>query len=71
MTGQTATIATTAVNGRRVRTVVRTDEHISRNDVLREDLRPLNRTHAETCEIVLTLFVHSLEEEEEKERIAI
>jgi hypothetical protein len=61
MTGHTSTaiLATTAATDRRARTAVRTDEHISRYDVLREDLGSLNRTHAEPCEIVLSFFVHS------------
>jgi hypothetical protein len=60
-TGHTSTaiLATTAATDRCARTAVRTDEHISRYDVLREDLGPLNRTHAEPCEIVLSFFVHS------------
>jgi hypothetical protein len=61
VTGHTSTaiLATTAATDRCARTAVRTDEHISRYDVLREDLGPLNRTHAEPCEIVLSFFVHS------------
>lgn len=53
---------------RRVRTAVRTDENIPCYDSLREDLGPLHRTHAEPGEIVLTLFVHTYEDEMEKEK---